>query len=30
MQVMAENLAVQHDPVAEYLLEDVSEKLSDE
>jgi signal transduction histidine kinase len=28
MQVMAENLAAQHDPVAEYLLEDISNRLS--
>ena len=27
MQVMAENLASQHDPVAEYLLEDISQRL---
>jgi len=28
MAVIAENLAAQHDPVAEYLLEDISERLS--
>ena len=28
MRVMAENLAAQHDPVAEYLLEDISDRLS--
>jgi two-component system, NtrC family, nitrogen regulation sensor histidine kinase NtrY len=28
MMVMAENLAAQHDPIAEYLLEDISRKLS--
>ena len=28
MRVMAENLAAQHDPVAEYLLEDISTRLS--
>jgi two-component system nitrogen regulation sensor histidine kinase NtrY len=28
MRVMAENLGAQHDPVAEYLLEDISDKLS--
>jgi len=28
MQVMAENLAAQHDPVAEYLLEDISNQIS--
>jgi two-component system, NtrC family, nitrogen regulation sensor histidine kinase NtrY len=28
MRVMADNLAAQHDPVAEYLLEDISDKLS--
>ncbi|HEX2396104.1 MAG TPA: hypothetical protein VHI78_12215, partial [Bacteroidales bacterium] len=30
MAVLAENLAAQHDPVAEYLLEDVSERLSND
>lgn len=28
MRIMAENLATEHDPVAEYLLEDISEKMS--
>ena len=28
MKVMADNLAAQHDPVAEYLLEDISDRLS--
>jgi two-component system nitrogen regulation sensor histidine kinase NtrY len=28
MRVMAENLATQHDPVAEYLLEDISSRIS--
>lgn len=30
MTVIAENLSAQHDPVAEYLLEDISEKLSND
>ena len=27
MRVMADNLAAQHDPVAEYLLEDISRRI---
>ncbi len=30
MMVIAENLSAQHDPVAEYLLEDISDKLSND
>jgi len=30
MRVMAENLAAQHDPVAEYLLEDISSRLNND
>jgi two-component system nitrogen regulation sensor histidine kinase NtrY len=30
MRVMAENLATQHDPVAEYLLEDISRRMSED